>query len=155
VGGTLPVANGGTGTGNTLTGLVRGSSSAMSATEISGDCTTSGSNAINCTKTKGTAFTGYATAPFVADTTVAISSGTQGANSCSTAATATMSGLTTSMVALVGYIGSPAALRGWGSTGGMVFQAWPSAANTLSWMVCNQTSSSITYSAITFNVGAR
>lgn len=62
--------------------------------------------------------TGYATALYVAGTTVAVSSGTQGSNSFSTAATATMTGLTTSMVALVGYIGSPAALRGWGSTEG-------------------------------------
>ena len=127
----------------------------MTAAEIGGDCVTSGSNAITCTKTKGTAFTGYATAPYVANTTIAVSSGTQGANSCSTVKTTTMTGLTTSMVALVGYTGSPATLTGWGSTGGMAFQAWPSAANTLSWIVCNQTSSSITYSAISFNVAAR
>lgn len=38
------VANGGTGTGSTLTGLVRGSASAMTAAELSGDVTTSGSN---------------------------------------------------------------------------------------------------------------
>lgn len=41
----LPVASGGTGTASTLTGLVRGSSSAMTAAELSGDVTTSGSNA--------------------------------------------------------------------------------------------------------------
>lgn len=91
----------------------------------------------------------------VANTTVAVSSATQGANSCSSATTVTMTGLTTSMVSLLGYSANPAALTGWGSTGGMVFQAWPSATNTLSWAVCNQTSSPITYSAITFNVGAR
>lgn len=43
--GTLPVANGGTGTASTLTGLVRGNSSAMTAAELSGDVATSGSNA--------------------------------------------------------------------------------------------------------------
>lgn len=43
--GTLPVANGGTGTASTLTGLVRGNASAMTAAELSGDVTTSGSNA--------------------------------------------------------------------------------------------------------------
>ena len=42
----LAVSSGGTGTGSTLTGLVRGSSSAMTAAEISGDATTSGSNAL-------------------------------------------------------------------------------------------------------------
>jgi len=40
------VANGGTGTGGTLNGLVRGSASAMMAAELSGDATTSGSNAV-------------------------------------------------------------------------------------------------------------
>lgn len=43
--GVLPVANGGTGTASTLTGLVRGSGTAMTAAELSGDVTTSGSNA--------------------------------------------------------------------------------------------------------------
>src|ERR1039458_3857739 len=38
--GTVAVANGGTGTASTLTGLVRGSSSAMTAAELSGDVTT-------------------------------------------------------------------------------------------------------------------
>jgi hypothetical protein len=66
-----------------------------------------------------------------------------------------MTGLTTSMAVAVGYSANPSTLTGWGSTGGMVFQAWPSASNTLSWIVCNQTGSSISYSAITFNVGAR
>lgn len=43
--GTLAVARGGTGTGSTLTGLMRGSATAMTAAELSGDVTTSGSNA--------------------------------------------------------------------------------------------------------------
>jgi hypothetical protein len=45
VSGTLPIANGGTGTASTLVGLMRGSASAMTAAELSGDITTSGSNA--------------------------------------------------------------------------------------------------------------
>ena len=40
----VPIANGGTGTGSTLTGLVRGSGTAMTAAELSGNVTTSGSN---------------------------------------------------------------------------------------------------------------
>lgn len=88
----------------------------------------------------------------LANTTVAVTGAVQGANSCSSATTATVTGLTTSNVILPGYSASPAALTGWGSTAGMVFQAWPSAANTMSWIVCNQTTGSITYSAITFNV---
>ncbi len=45
VSGTLPVANGGTGTASTLVGLMRGNATAMTAAELSGDITTSGSNA--------------------------------------------------------------------------------------------------------------
>lgn len=58
----LPVNQGGTGTTSTLIGLMRGNASAMTAAELSGDCTTSGSNAITCTKTSGTAFGVGATA---------------------------------------------------------------------------------------------
>ena len=60
------------------TGIVRGDNSSntvtLSQAEISGDCTTSGSNAITCTKTSGSAFAASATT----DTTNAsnISSGT-------------------------------------------------------------------------------
>jgi len=49
----LPVAQGGTGTSNTLTGLVRGNSSAMTAAELSGDVTTSGSNSVSVVKVNG------------------------------------------------------------------------------------------------------
>jgi hypothetical protein len=52
--GLVAVANGGTGTGSTLTGLVRGNSSAMTAAELSGDVTTSGSNAATVAKVNGT-----------------------------------------------------------------------------------------------------
>lgn len=56
VSGTLPIASGGTGTGSTLTGLMRGSASAMTAAELSGDVSTSGSNvtAIGASKVTGT-----------------------------------------------------------------------------------------------------
>lgn len=51
--GVLPIVNGGTGTASTLTGLVRGSGSAMTAAELSGDATTSGSNAVTVAKVNG------------------------------------------------------------------------------------------------------
>ena len=54
--GVNPIGSGGTGTGSTLTGLVRGSSSAMTASELSGDCATSGSNVVSCTKINGAAW---------------------------------------------------------------------------------------------------
>ncbi len=91
----------------------------------------------------------------IGDTTVSVSAGTQSSNSCSSSTNVTMTGLTTSMVVSAGYSANPASLTGWGSVGGMVFQIWPSAANTATWEVCNQTASSITYSAITFNVEAQ
>jgi len=54
----VTIAKGGTGTASTLTGLVRGSASAMTAAELSGDCTTAGSNAVTCTKLNGGTFSG-------------------------------------------------------------------------------------------------
>ncbi len=67
----LPVANGGTGTASTLTGLVRGSASAMTAAELSGDATTSGSNAVTVAKVNGIAYSGTAAAHSVQVTTTA------------------------------------------------------------------------------------
>ena len=104
------------------------------------------------TKVATTAFVAGAAYP-VANMTVAVSSATQGANSCSSTSNVTMTGLTTAMTVLPGYSAAPTTY--WAATGGMVFQIWPSAANTATWQVCNQTSGSITYPAITFNVGAR
>jgi hypothetical protein len=51
--GVLPSGNGGTGTASTLTGVVRGGS-AYTAAELSGDATTSGSNAVTVAKVNGT-----------------------------------------------------------------------------------------------------
>jgi hypothetical protein len=50
---TATIGQGGTGTGSTLTGLVRGSASAMTAAELSGDVTTSGSNVATVVKVNG------------------------------------------------------------------------------------------------------
>lgn len=51
--GVLAIANGGTNTSSTLTGIVRGGS-AYTAAELSGDATTSGSNAVTVAKVNGT-----------------------------------------------------------------------------------------------------
>jgi hypothetical protein len=59
--GTLAVARGGTGTGSTLAGLIRGSGSAMTAAELSGDAVTSGSNAVTVGKINGVSLAGLAT----------------------------------------------------------------------------------------------
>lgn len=52
--GILPIGNGGTGTASVGTGITRGASGVLSSSELSGDCTTSGSNAITCQKDNGT-----------------------------------------------------------------------------------------------------
>ena len=64
---TTPVAVslGGTGTGSTLAGLMRGNSSAMTAAELSGDATTSGSNAVTVAKINGVAVTGTPSVGYV------------------------------------------------------------------------------------------
>jgi hypothetical protein len=59
--GTLPTGNGGTGTASTLTGIVRGGA-AYTGTELSGDATTSGSNAVTVAKVNGTTVTTNAAA---------------------------------------------------------------------------------------------
>lgn len=166
IAGTANIAHGGTGTGSTLTGLVRGSSSAMTAAEISGDCTTSGSNAITCTKTSGTALTGYATATFVANTTTTIAGSVAfTANTCSsiagtanTASTLSMTGLATSMTLNFTPTSDVKAVTGWspGTGGQLYFQSWPSSSGTASYYICNATGSTITTGgSTTWNVSAR
>jgi len=54
VSGILPIGNGGTGSASVGTGLARVASGVFSSAELSGDCTTSGSNAITCQKDNGT-----------------------------------------------------------------------------------------------------
>ena len=61
VSGVLPIANGGTNTSSTLTGIVRGGST-FTAAELSGDCATSGSNSVTCSKVNGTSVPTNATA---------------------------------------------------------------------------------------------
>lgn len=67
--GTVAVANGGTGTGSTLTGFVRGNASAMTATELSGDGSTSGSGVLTVAKVNGTSIPTNSAADQVAVTT--------------------------------------------------------------------------------------
>lgn len=52
--GILPIGNGGTGQSSLGAGVIRSSGSAVSSSELSGDATTSGSNAVTVTKVNGT-----------------------------------------------------------------------------------------------------
>jgi hypothetical protein len=61
IAGTLGIGAGGTGQASFSAGLLRSSGSALSSAELSGDCTTSGSNAVICTKTNGVSFAPSAT----------------------------------------------------------------------------------------------
>jgi hypothetical protein len=85
----------------------------------------------------------------------AISGGT-----CTTTATVTMTGLVAPSGTTPGttiktiFESNPEAVTGWGASGGVNFVAWVSAANTLSWSVCNPTASSITPGAMKIDVGA-
>jgi hypothetical protein len=76
------------------------------------------------------------------------------ANTCTTGATATMTGLATTSAFLTAFATDPSAVVGWGSSGGLQFVPWPTA-NTLNWKVCNATAASITPGALSLNVGAR
>ncbi|HTF62312.1 MAG TPA: hypothetical protein VK638_06320 [Edaphobacter sp.] len=76
------------------------------------------------------------------------------ANTCSSAATATMTGVTTASTFTTAFATDPNGVTGWGGNGGLNFVAWPTA-NTLNWRVCNVTGTSITPAAMTLNVGAR
>lgn len=61
IAGTLGIGAGGTGQTSFSTGLLRSGGSALSSAELSGDCTTSGSNVVTCTKANGVALAPSAT----------------------------------------------------------------------------------------------
>jgi len=118
------------------------------------------------TGTAGTSDTTIANKAFVVNTIAkianvetTIASGTQNANTCSSPATPiTMTGIIITPVHTiinVGYTSSPAALTGWGSTGGMNVAAYALSANNADYVLCNPTAGNITYSAITVVLSAK
>lgn len=99
--------------------------------------------------------TNQATAFGISDTTFTNATTSVGANACSASAvTVTMTGVTTSMTFSITPSSDTSGSTGWGSTGGLVIDAWPTS-NTLNYKLCNQTASPITPGAITWNVSAR
>jgi hypothetical protein len=112
------------------------------------------------TQTAGN-YVGYiVNASSVADTTVAVPAATFNANSCTAGANSplTMTGLTTTMTVTFTANSDTHATTGWGApaAGVLYITNYPSAANTVTFYVCNNTASNITTSASqTFNVSAR
>lgn len=93
--------------------------------------------------------------PAIANTTTAVGTTAIGANTCTSATTVTMTGLATTSTVNFTPNADVSGTTGWGSSGGLVIDAWPTA-NTLNYKVCNQTASIITPGAsVTFNVSAR
>jgi hypothetical protein len=94
-------------------------------------------------------------ATLIANTTITVGTTAIGANTCTSNATATMTGAATTSTFTFTPNASVTGVTGWGSTGGLVIAAYPTA-NTLNYSVCNQTGASITPGAsVTFNVSAR
>jgi hypothetical protein len=66
-----------------------------------------------------------------------------------------MTGVTTSMTFGITPSADTSAAAGWGSTGGLVLDTWPTA-GYLNYKICNQTTAAIsTPGAVTFNVSAQ
>lgn len=91
----------------------------------------------------------------ISDSTFTTSTAAISANTCTAGSTVTMTGVTTSMAFVISPSTDVSGTTGWGSTGGLIIDAWPTS-NTLNYKVCNQTASSITPGAsVTWNVGVR
>lgn len=144
-GGPLGIASGGTGTGSTLAGLVRGSGSAMTAAELSGDGTTSGSNALTVTTVGGSSAANIHAAELIANSATA-------ANTASTAVlrnssgnfsagtiTAALTGAATSSTGtFIGDVtGTEAATIVGKIQGRAVSAAAPANLNCLAWVAAN------------------
>ncbi len=85
---------------------------------------------------------------------LALPATTVGANTCSAPATASLAGTTSTATFSTAFATNPNAAVGWGASGGLVVELWPDASpNVIDWSICNQTTSAITPTAITLNVG--
>jgi hypothetical protein len=93
-------------------------------------------------------------------TSLIVSGGSQGPNSCSGTTTVNAPGTvmpsTSPLTAGTGFderfANAMNNLTGWGANGGMVLHVFPSSVNTLGWYVCNQSGASISYTQANFSV---
>jgi len=128
-------------------------SGAAAARAAVGSC--SAGQYVTATTTSGVTCAGIATVQLTMPTS------TITANTCTTPATVTMTGLvapsgaTPGSTFTVAYEGNPNAITGWGSSGGLSLKVWVSATSTASWSVCNVTGSDITPGALLVDLGAK
>lgn len=149
--GSVVIANGGTGQTTAAAALA-----ALLAGPAAGTytvvCSSSSSCAPSTALVANTTVTVAGSVAFTANTCSSVS-GTSG-----TASTVSMTNLATTMTAEFTPNSDVHAVVGWSpaSGGQLYFTAWPSAAGTLSYYVCNGTASTITTgSSVTFNVSAK
>jgi streptogramin lyase len=91
----------------------------------------------------------------VANTTFTTSTSSVAANTCNSTVQVAMTGVTTAMTFTISASADTASAAGWGSTGGLILDPWPTS-GYLNYKICNQTPATIsTPGAVTFNVGAR
>lgn len=91
----------------------------------------------------------------IASATTTVGTSAIAANTCNTVTTVTMTGVATTTAFAFTPNADVSGTTGWGSTGGLTIDAWPTA-NTLNYKTCNQTNASITPGgSVTFNVSAR
>lgn len=101
-----------------------------------------------------TTATGCGSGSNIANVAIALPTTAIAANTCTAAATVTMSGLLTTSTFTTAFATDPSAVVGWGANGGLAFEPWPTA-NTLNYKVCNQSPASVTPGALSLNVGAK
>jgi hypothetical protein len=125
---------------------------------------TTGTKVLACTGTftsghivtidaNGNCVDGGAAPASIANVQIVLPTTALAANTCSTPATVTMTGVTTTSTFTSAFATNPTAVTGYGSSGGLSISLWPTA-NTLNWSLCNPTTSSITPGSMTINVGA-
>ncbi len=151
-GATLPTATGLFNVGTTNQFFVT-AAGAATATGITDSALTSG----NCVQasTGGLLTTTGTPCGGLASTTTTVGTTAIGANTCTSATTVTMTGVATTSTFEFTPNADVSGVTGWGSTGGLTIDAWPTA-NTLNYKVCNQSAASITpSSSVTFNVSTR
>jgi hypothetical protein len=91
----------------------------------------------------------------VANTTFTTSTSSVSANTCNSTVQVAMTGVTTSMTFGVTASADTSGATGWGSTGGLILDVWPTS-GYLNYKICNQTTATISSpGAVTFNASAR